>query len=60
MVEVTTQEQIKYMELGLESLTYAMTKDKAMFPAQRIRIEEHARSHIEVIESLCRLRDLEK
>ena len=46
MVEVTTQEQIKYMELGLESLTYAMTKDKAMFPAQRILIEEHARSHI--------------
>lgn len=56
---MTTQEQIDYMKLGLESLSNALAKDRAMFPAQRIRIEDHARKHIEVIESLCRLRDLE-
>ena len=49
---MTLDEQIKYMEIGLEAITNALQKDKAMVEAQRIRMMDHGIAYTEIIATL--------
>lgn len=56
---MTLDKQIEYMKIGRDALALAL-RDKALPEARRIRIMEHAEYYDNVIESLARLRGLEK